>query len=206
MSVDSVLELSALEEIALTLFDIQAVRFGNFTLHSGKKSPIYIDLRVLVSYPAALRQIAQAYAKLLAQLDYDILGAYPYAGLPIGVAVSLEIDRPLVYPRKQAKSYGTGKQVEGVWKIGQRVVLIEDLITSGKSILEAMSALKVAGLEIHHAVVLIDRQQEGTALLEGYGCQVHSLMNMTQLLEFLEKNGRINSPQKLSILRDLNLA
>lgn len=103
-----------LEPLALSLFDIGAVRLGQFVLHSGRRSPIYFDLRLLVSYPAVLRQVAAAYALVLRRLQFDILAAYPYAGLPIGTAIALEMNIPLIYPRKTAKSYGTGKQVEGV--------------------------------------------------------------------------------------------
>lgn len=199
------MEPTELEQLALTLYDIGAVRFGRFELHSGKISPIYIDLRVLVSYPHALREVAKAYAAKLATCQFDLLAAYPYAGLPIGVAVSLEMERPLIYPRKTAKAYGTGKQVEGVWQVGQKAVLIEDLITSGKSVLEAMAALKAAGVLIQEAVVLIDRQQEGTQILQEHGYQVHSLMTLTQLLAALENNERITAKERIGVLRALEI-
>ncbi len=194
-----------IEQLALTLHDIGAVRFGQFRLHSGKDSPIYIDLRVLVSYPTVLKQVARAYAAILKPLKFDLLGAYPYAGLPLGVAISLELEIPLIYPRKEVKGHGTGKHVEGVWEIGQSVVLIEDLITSGKSIVEAFSALKAAGLQVQDVVVLIDRQQGGTAILAQQGIQVRPIMTLTQLLASLERHERITTRQRLEIIRALNL-
>lgn len=193
------------DQLALRLFDIGAVRFGRFQLHSGKSSPIYIDLRVLVSYPEALRMVAQAYAAILDDLEFDILSAYPYAGLPLGVAISLEMNKPLIYPRKELKSYGTGKNVEGVWSIGQRVVLIEDLITSGKSIIEAFASLKAAGLQVQEAVVLIDRQQGGIQTLAKQGVTVHSIMTMTHMLAHLERHGRIDGSQRSEVLRALSI-
>ena len=199
------MEPTPLEQLALTLYDIGAVRFGRFQLHSGKTSPIYIDLRVLVSYPHALRQVAQAYAAVLADLSFDVLAAYPYAGLPIGVAISLEMERPLIYPRKTAKAYGTGKQVEGVWQVGQKAVLIEDLITSGKSVLEAMAALKAAGILIQEAVVLINRQQDGVQVLQEHGYQVHCLMTLAQLLAALEKHERLPAKERMRVLRALDI-
>ena len=108
---------SPIETLVLTLHDIGAVQFGRFRLHSGKESRIYIDLRLLVSFPAALRQATAAYAGVLAALDYDLLAATPLAGLPIGTAIGLHLDKPLIYPRKTAKSYGTGKNIEGRWSI-----------------------------------------------------------------------------------------
>lgn len=197
---------TALETLALTLYDIEAVRFGRFTLPNGKRTPIFIDLRVLVSYPTALQLVAKAYAEVIRTLRFDLLAAYPYAGLPIGVAVSLEMGKPLVYPRKQVKSYSTGKQVEGVWTVGQKAVLIEDLITSGKSILEAMASLKAAGLQVKDAVVLIDRQQNGVKSLKSQGYNVHTIMNLTRLLTILEDYDRITSQRRVGILRSLGIS
>ncbi len=99
--------------LALTLHDIGAIQFGRFRLHSGRESRIYIDLRVLVSFPDALRQATAAYRTVLDGLPFDLLVATPLAGLPIGTALCLDMDRPLIYPRKTAKSYGTGKNIEG---------------------------------------------------------------------------------------------
>lgn len=197
--------MEALDNLAVSLFDIGAVRFGRFKLHSGKSSPIYIDLRVLVSYPAVLKQVAEAYAHILSSLEFDILSAYPYAGLPLGVAASLEMNKPLIYPRKEIKTYGTGKHVEGVWKVGQRVILIEDLITSGKSIIEACSSLKTAGLRVEEAVVLIDRQQGGVETLARQGVKVHSIMTMAHLLALLERHGRIDGRQRNEVVRALSI-
>lgn len=194
-----------LEHLALLLHDIGAVRFGQFRLHSGKKSPIYIDLRVLVSYPAALKEVAQAYTAVLQGLQFDLLAAYPYAGLPLGVAISLNMEVPLVYPRKEVKRYGTGKNVEGVWQVGQSAVLIEDLITSGRSVVEAVSALKAAGLQIRQAVVLIDREQGGVDALRQQGIEVYSIVKLTQLLAHLERHERLTAHQRADILKALDL-
>ena len=195
-----------IDDIALTLHDISAVRFGEFKLHSGQISPIYIDLRVLVSHPQALAQVAKAYAAKISQLNHNILGAYPYAGLPIGVAVSLEMGIPLVYPRKEVKKYGTGKRVEGVWTAGQTAVLVEDLITSGKSIVEAIRLLKEAEINASEAVVLIDREQGGTAALSMDGITVHSVLTLTALLDALVRHGRISTAKRHEILDTLGIS
>jgi orotate phosphoribosyltransferase len=192
-----------LAALALTLYDIGAIKLGRFTLHSGKVSPIYIDLRLLVSFPAALREVAAAYQPLLAACSYDVLAAYPYAALPIGTAISLAMDVPLIYPRKTAKQYGTGKQVEGRWEVGQTAVVIEDLITSGDSILQAIASLKAAGLQVRDAVVLIDREQGGIDTLQEQGYQVHAVITLERLLAFLEQAGRISARQRAEVLGGL---
>lgn len=192
-----------LNELVLTLYEIEVVRFGRFELHSGKLSPIYIDLRLLASYPAVLRQVAQAYSELLAKLPCDVIAAIPYAGLPIGTAIALETGLPLIYPRKVAKSYGTGKQIEGKWSIGQTAVIIEDLITSGDSILQGVAMLKSAGLHINDAIVLIDRQQGGGQNLAEQGYQLHAVLSLPQMLTILEQHGRLTSAQHREIFRML---
>ncbi|MCZ7672002.1 MAG: orotate phosphoribosyltransferase [Chloroflexi bacterium] len=192
-----------LEAFALTLHDIQAVRLGQFRLHSGRLSPIYLDLRMLVSHPAALRMATAVYASILAKLEYDILAAAPMAGLPLGTALCLALDQPLIYPRKTAKSYGTGKGIEGAYQIGETAVIIDDLITSGDSILQAIAALKAGGLHVNEAVVLIDRQQGGMDNLRSAGYRPHAAMTLRQLLAFLEANQRITSGDTARVLQNL---
>ena len=198
-------DLSPIETLVLTLHDIGAVQFGRFRLHSGRESRIYIDLRLLVSFPMALRQATAVYAGVLAALDYDLLAATPLAGLPIGTALCLELDRPLIYPRKTAKSYGTGKNIEGRWSIGQTVVVIDDLITSGDSVLETIASVKAAGLHVHEAVVLIDREQGGREMLAAQGYRVHPVMTLRQMLEHLVAHGRLSAPQRDEVLMSLGL-
>lgn len=192
-----------LDEFALTLFDIKAVRLGQFRLHSGKISPIYLDLRMLVSYPSALRMATAIFKSQLAALTYDVLAAAPMAGLPLGTALCLALDQPLIYPRKTAKSYGTGKGIEGAYQIGQTAVIIDDLITSGDSILQAIAALKAGGLQVNDAVVLIDRQQGGMEILQNAGYQPHAAMTIRQLLSVLEANQRITARDTVRVLQSL---
>ena len=197
------MEEAELETLALTLYEIGAVKLGRFRLHSGRFSPIYIDLRLLVSFPQAMRQVAAAYRPLLDDLSFDLLAAYPYAALPIGVAISLQTGLPLIYPRKTAKRYGTGRQVEGRWKVGQTAVVVEDLITSGDSILQAVATLKAEGLHVNDAVVLIDREQGGRQNLREQGYQLHAVMTLSRLLSTLEDQGRISARQRAEVLKGL---
>lgn len=197
--------LPPLEQFALTLFDIGAVQLGKFKLHSGRKSRIYLDLRLLVSHPQALRDAVAAYRTVLDGLTFDLLAATPLAGLPLGTALCLELDKPLIYPRKTAKSYGTGKEIEGVWQVGQTAVVVDDLITSGDSILQAIVALKAAGLQVKHAVVLIDREQGGIQTMQEQGYTLFAAMKISQLLAILEKYERITSKEHAKVVESLLL-
>lgn len=193
-----------LESLVLTLHDIGAVRIGRFELHSGRMSPIYIDLRLLASFPNALREAAAAYRHRLKTLTFDRIAATPLAGLPIGTAICLDMNLPLIYPRKTVKGYGTGKQIEGQWEIGQTAVVVDDLITSGDSLLKGITFLKAAGLRVNEAVVLIDREQGGREALEEQGYRLHSLMTIGQLLAIMESRERITSHQRARILQGLS--
>lgn len=189
--------LTPIENMVITLYDIGAVQFGKFRLASGQKTNIYIDLRVLVSFPSVLRDVASLYHAYLKRnkIDFDLLTAPPMAGLPIGTALSLEMNRPLIYPRKTAKTYGMGKGIEGVWRIGQSVLVIDDVITSGGSIIETISAVKTVGLRVTDALVLIDREQGGKEILASEGYHMHAVMTLKYLLSVLYDNHQIDVKQ-----------
>ena len=181
--------------LILSLHDAGCVQFGEFTLASGQQSPVYLDLRRIAGDPALLRQVASAYAALLEPLQFDRLAAVPYAALTIGTAVALATDRPLIYPRKEAKSYGTGQLVEGPFAPGERVAVIEDLVTSGGSVLRAVETLRNAGLQVTDVVVLIDREQGGPQNVAAAGCQLHAALTMTQVVATLTEAGRLSAEQ-----------
>jgi uridine monophosphate synthetase len=187
---------SARTRLILALADIGCVRFGDFTLRSGQRSPIYIDLRLLVSHPDVLRDVAQAYALLLRPLAFDRLAAIPYAALPIGMAVSLELGCPLIYPRKEVKAHGTGRTVEGEFQKGERVVVLDDVITTGASKLEAIAPLEDLGLQVKDVVVLIDREQGGRECLEERGYRLHAVFGLGEMLDALTQHGRISTAQR----------
>lgn len=182
--------------LALALHDLGAIQFGDFTLESGAQSPIYVDLRLFVSSPEALALGARAYGDLLTDLAFDRLAAIPYAGLPLGTAVSLQTRTPLIYPRKEPKAYGTRKTIEGRYHPGETVVVLDDLISSGNSKLSAIKPLQEAGLEIKDVVVLIDRESGGREEMERLGITVHSVFRLRDLLDILMQHERINREQR----------
>lgn len=178
-------------ELADSLLQAGCVRFGAFRLKSGLLSPIYLDLRQLVSSPALLQQAAAAYLPFLRRLSFDRLAALPYAALPIGTAISLLGGWPLIYPRKEVKEYGTSAEIEGGFTSGERVVVIDDLATTGGSKFEVIQRLSGAGLQVQDVVVLIDRQSGARQALAEQGFRLHAVLTLTEMLDHWERSGHV---------------
>lgn len=186
----------ARERLALALAQSGCVQFGEFTLKSGELSPVYLDLRRLASYPEAMRTVASSMAELLRGLQFDHIAAIPYAGLPIGMATALAFNCSLVYPRREVKDYGTKASVEGVYKAGDTVVVIDDLATKGTAKFEAIDQLHAAGLVVRDLVVVIDREQGAAATLAAAGYTLHGVTTLRELLPIWEQHGIINEFQR----------
>lgn len=180
-----------MKDAATGLLRSGCVRFGKFTLKSGLLSPIYIDLRQLISDPALLAQVASLYVPTLREMEFDRIAALPYAALPIATTISLQTGWPMIYPRKEVKDYGTQAEIEGEFKAGERVVIIDDLATTGETKLEAIQKLVNAGLRIAGVVVLIDRQSGAVESMARAGLQMHAVFQLTRLLDLWEESGEV---------------
>jgi uridine monophosphate synthetase len=184
-----------LRQVADGLLEAGCVKLGKFILKSGLESPIYIDLRQLISYPDLLQQVGAAYLPILRQLEFKRLAGLPYAAIPIATAISLLGGWPMIYPRKEVKTYGTKAEIEGLYAVGEQVVVIDDLATTGESKFEAIAKLTAAGLMVKNVVVLIDRQSGARQSLAEAGIQMHAVFTLTQLLDHWEQSGKVPGDQ-----------
>jgi len=175
------------------LVTVGAFRTGEYTLKSGLVSPFYLDMRMVPSDPELLSMAGEAYSELLAELRYDVVAAIPTAGLPLGAAACLATGSPMIYPRLEAKRHGTGNRIEGIWVPGQRVVLLDDVITTGASKLEAATILREAGLVVTDLVVLVERGATGRRELLEAGITVHSYTGVAPLIGKAHAMGEIDA-------------
>ncbi len=182
------------------LLEAGCIKFGEFTLKSGLISPIYIDLRQIISYPRLLQQVGAAYLPILANLQFKRLAGLPYAAIPIATAVSLAGDYPMIYPRKEIKTYGTKADIEGEYHAGETVVVIDDLATTGGSKFEAIEKLSAAGLLVKDVVVLVDRQSGAKESLQQAGYVLHAVLTISQMLDHWEKTGKV-APELIEATR-----
>jgi orotate phosphoribosyltransferase len=182
-------------EIIQSLYQIGAIQFGEFVLKSGKTSSIYINLRKIISYPDLLRTIANAMWEKIKSCQFDLVCGVPYTALPIATCVSLDHGIPMIMRRKEKKDYGTKQMVEGVFKPDQTCFIIEDIITTGGSILETADELENAGLRVQDVIALIDREQGGKEnLTKKY--RVHTLFTLSDVLMTLLNSTLLNATER----------
>ncbi|GAB0095718.1 Uridine 5'-monophosphate synthase [Sergentomyia squamirostris] len=183
-----------LKELALKLHEIDAVKFGEFKIKSGSMSPVYFDLRVIVSYPEVLSMLADLVndVRIKEKITSKYVCGVPYTALPIATLVSVKGNLPMLMRRKEKKDYGTKKLIEGHFKCGEDCLIVEDIITSGGSVLETATDLRNDGLLVKTALVIIDREQGGKKRLQEKEIQTLSLYTMSSFLDILLEAGKIS--------------
>lgn len=187
--------MTSTQSLPLALYQIGAVQFGEFTLKSGQVTSIYINLRKIISYPQILRDVASAMWEKVSGSKFELVCGVPYTALPIATCMSLNHDIPMVMRRKEKKDYGTKQVIEGVFNKGQTCLIIEDVITSGASIIETAADLQEAGLVIKEVAVLIDREQGGRANLEKH-FKVHSILTISEIFDALIKSNSVSAEER----------
>ena len=185
--------------LADTLWKLGSVQFGDFTLgRSTVHSPVYINLRLLIGHPTALWRVAHVLLKELQTLQqmrhaqvalFDLVAGVPFGGLHVATAFSLTAKVPMVY--LHPRSDGLGQDIEGLYSPSQRVLIMDDLITGGGSILETALHLEECGLLVRDAVVLVDRQQGGRERLRRQGINLVALLTLETILNYLMSSRKI---------------
>lgn len=185
-------------EIAAALLEIEAVSLQPetpFTWSSGLKSPIYCDNRLTLSYPDVRRKVAEGLKNLIVEHfpDADVIAGTATAGIPHAAWVSELLNLPMSYVRSKAKGHGKGNQIEGRVTKGQKVVVVEDLISTGGSVIEAVQALREAGCEVLGVVAIFTYELEkGDQQLKAAGISAYSLTDFTTLSNLAEEKGLIS--------------
>jgi uridine monophosphate synthetase len=183
--------------VALNLHKFGILQFGQFTLKSGIIAPFYVDLRILQSHPEAFHSITSIYAEMIADLPQDVLLAgIPEAGTPLATAVGYETHRPLIQPRAKLKEHGKGKSIEGDWKEGDKVAIIDDLVTKGDSKLESIERFAECRLEVVGFYLLLDREMGGVELVKSKGFEIYTAMTITEVITILVEEGKLTDSQR----------
>ncbi|XP_006869434.1 PREDICTED: uridine 5'-monophosphate synthase [Chrysochloris asiatica] len=186
---------TSLLPLVTSLYDVQAFKFGNFLLKSGLSSPVYIDLRGIVSRPRLLSQVAEILFQTAqnAEITFDTVCGVPYTALPMATVICSTNQIPMLIRRKETKDYGTKRMVEGAINPGETCLIIEDIVTSGSSVLETVEVLQKEGLKVTDAIVLLDREQGAREILEAHGIRLHSVCTLSKMLEILEQQKKIDA-------------
>jgi len=199
--------ISQKERMANILFKIDALKFGVFKLTSGKASPYYIDLRVIPSFPDAFREICESYGQYISNeigvKSFNRIAAIPMAGIPFASQIAYNLKKPFLYVRKGIRLHGRERRVEGILVSGDKVLLIDDLLTTGLTLKKAADAVRAEGGVVTEAVVFLDREEGGLQLLEQNGIKLHALLKMSEVANVLYEIGAIDEESLKTILKQV---
>jgi uridine monophosphate synthetase len=182
-------------DLIMQLYDIGCLVFGDHVQASGAIFPYYIDLRKIISQPQIFHQIVGAYADILKDLEFDRIAGIPYGSLPTATGLALRMERPMIFPRKEVKAHGAKRAIEGNYHAGEKIVVVDDILITGNSVMEGAEKLKVAGLHVEDIVVFIDHEKGVKSRLKENGYQAHAVLTLSEIAETLYQANRINSEQ-----------
>lgn len=182
-------------DLILELYDIGCILFGDYVQASGQTLPYYIDLRTIISKPQIFHHILNAYAEILETLSFDRIAGIPYGSLPTATGLSLRLNKPMIYPRKEVKAHGTRRQIEGAYQPGETVVVVDDILITGRSAMEGAEKLRSAGLKVEDIVVFIDHEQGVRERLQERGYRGHAVLTLSEIKTTLFRAGRIDEAQ-----------
>ncbi|MBI1730143.1 orotate phosphoribosyltransferase [Candidatus Acetothermia bacterium] len=181
-----------------------------FTLASGRLSPVYVDCRRLISFPKIRSAITKAFAEIathkIGLKSLDVIAGGETAGIAYAALLAAELDLPMIYVRKKPKGYGRTSQIEGILGSGQRVLLIEDLVTDGGSKLAFKEGIEAAGAVVEHCCTVFEYFSKSAGLNEAKrklgeaGIELYSLSNWDELLQFMISEGSLTAQQQEQVL------
>jgi orotate phosphoribosyltransferase len=194
------------EDLILFLFDRNAIKIGDFTLSSGRKSHFYLDLRILQSYPLYFRKTISLLKDLIySQIgfeSFDYICSVPTSGTIFGSALSYELFKPHIYVRKDLKSYGTQKKIEGALEPNSKILFVDDVITTGQSIISGIESLPNHAV-LGEVVVLVDRHQGSQDLFNQFGLKIKSVIPIFRIIKILNDNARIDKNEYFKIKEEI---
>ena len=194
-------------ELAKILHNIDALKFGLFKLTSGKVSPYYIDLRIVPSFPDAFRQICDFYGESITSQvglkNFDRIAGIPIAGIPFASQIAYNLKKPFLYVRKGVRLHGRQRRVEGILVSGDRVLLVDDLVTTGLTLKKAAEAVTAEGGIVKEAVVLLDREEGGKEKIAKNGIQLHALLKISEVANTLYEIGAIDEESLKTIMKQI---
>jgi len=192
-------------ELSRILNKIGAIKFGAFKLTSGRTSPYYIDLRIVPSFPDAFQRVCDLYIKLIEKElgadSFDMVAGIPTAGMPFASVVAYHLKKPFLYIRPKVKLHGRERRIEGIIMPGNRVLLVDDLVTTGLSLRKAAKAVRAEGGLVTDALVLLDREEGGNERLTKDGVRLHYLLTASEAARKLFELGAIEEEQLKTILK-----
>ena len=194
-------------ELCRVLHKIGALKFGVFKLTSGRTSPYYIDLRIVPSFPDAFQRVCDVYVNLikkeLGKEGFDRIAGIPTAGIPFASLIAYQLGKPFLYIRQGVRLHGRERRIEGIIMPGDRVLLVDDLITTGSSLRKAAKAIHAEGGLVKHALVLLDREEGGKQRLAKDNISLHYLLTASEAAKKLYEAGAIDDEQLKTILKQV---